>query len=232
MAGDADQPDSAEFRRVLAEARAGSIAAIGTLLEWRRVLLEWHIAAHLPRALQSKVAVSDIFQDVAIEVRRDFRSFLGGSEGEFFNWLKSIVTHTLHDTIRHYDGTQKRDTHREKHLGDGSGSTADEDLLEEVWSPDMSAMRREEIAILAAMIRTLPDDYRTVITLRCFENLTFKEIGTRMGRSEDAARKLWGRACAELVRLMREHDQGGGGHTDGTSDGGDAPTRPPGRPHD
>ncbi|MFZ4731632.1 MAG: sigma-70 family RNA polymerase sigma factor [Pirellulales bacterium] len=200
------QPESEEFRRILDEARNGSVAAIGRLLEWRRVLLEWYIAANLPRMLQSKVAVSDIYQDAVIDARRDFRMFLGSSEGEFFNWLKSIVTHTLHDTIRHYDGVQKRDVTREVRLGDGTGSTADQNLLPGQGDPALSAIRREDQAMLTRLIDLLPDDHRTVIRLRSFEGLTFPQVGERMGRSEDAVRKLWERAFDALIALMGPGD--------------------------
>jgi RNA polymerase sigma-70 factor (ECF subfamily) len=218
------QPESEEFRRILDEARNGSVAAIGRLLEWRRVLLEWYIAANLPRMLQSKVAVSDIYQDAAIDARRDFRMFLGSSEGEFFNWLKSIVTHTLYDTIRHYDGVQKRDVTREVRLGDGTGSTADQNLLPGQGNPELSAIRREDQAMLTRLIDLLPDDYRTVIRLRSFEDLTFPQVGERMGRSEDAVRKLWERAFDALIALMGPGD-GRDPHGRARPGGGD-PTAP------
>lgn len=219
------QPDAEEFIRVLEEARAGSVAALGRLIEWRRAVLQWHIATNLPRALRSKVAVSDIFQDATIEARRDFRTFLGGSEGEFFNWLKTIVDHTLCDTIRHYEGVQKRDVNREVRLGDGTGSTADQNQLPGTGNPELSAIRREDQEVLTRLIDRLPVDYRTVIRLRSIEDLTFPAIGERMGRSEDAVRKLWSRAF-DLLAASAGLDDEGRDRRAGDRPGGGDPTTP------
>ena len=44
----------------------------------------------------------------------------------------------------------------------------------------------------------MPEDYRRAVTLRFQEGLSFEEIGRQMGRSAEAARKLWSRAMERL----------------------------------
>jgi RNA polymerase sigma-70 factor (ECF subfamily) len=44
----------------------------------------------------------------------------------------------------------------------------------------------------------LPEDYRRIILLRYQEGLTFEEIGKRLGRTENAVRKLWARAVERI----------------------------------
>ena len=53
-------------------------------------------------------------------------------------------------------------------------------------------------------MRCLPADEQAVILLRHFEFLSFEEIGHRLDRSPEAARKLWGRAILRLQRLLKE----------------------------
>ena len=55
-------------------------------------------------------------------------------------------------------------------------------------------------ALMAALGR-IPEDYRRVVVWYQYDRLTFKEIGRRLERSAEAARKLWSRA---LIRLTEE----------------------------
>jgi RNA polymerase sigma-70 factor (ECF subfamily) len=64
----------------------------------------------------------------------------------------------------------------------------------------MMAAAEEAAALHAAMSR-LSEDYREVLHLRNWQQLPFMDIGEKMGRSAEAARKLWSRA---LVQLQQE----------------------------
>jgi DNA-directed RNA polymerase specialized sigma24 family protein len=52
-------------------------------------------------------------------------------------------------------------------------------------------------------IEALPPDQARVVRLVHFEGLTLVAAGERMSRSEDAARKLYGRAIAGLSAKLR-----------------------------
>ena len=52
-----------------------------------------------------------------------------------------------------------------------------------------------------AALERLPENYRRVVVWYQYERLTFDEIGRRLDRTAEAARKLWSRA---LVRLTEE----------------------------
>lgn len=56
-------------------------------------------------------------------------------------------------------------------------------------------------------VSDLPSELREAIVMRLDDELTFAQIGDRMGRSEDAARKLFARALNQLCgRLLPESD--------------------------
>jgi len=59
------------------------------------------------------------------------------------------------------------------------------------------------VLVVQAMAE-LSDDDREVITLRNFEHLEWTQVGQRMGRSAEAARKLWGRAIQRLRPLLEK----------------------------
>jgi RNA polymerase sigma-70 factor (ECF subfamily) len=69
-------------------------------------------------------------------------------------------------------------------------------------SPSRQMMAAEQAAALRAALLRLPEDYRQVILLRNIERLSFQEIGARLQRSNEAARKLWVRAVDRLRELL------------------------------
>ena len=75
------------------------------------------------------------------------------------------------------------------------------DLAAAENTPGTHATIAEESDVLRRAVMQMPDEYRDVIRLRNWEQLSFAEIGRRMERSEEAARKRWSRA---IVRLKRE----------------------------
>jgi RNA polymerase sigma-70 factor (ECF subfamily) len=69
-------------------------------------------------------------------------------------------------------------------------------------TPRSEALQQERIELLFQALAKLPEDQRTAITLRNFEELDFAEIGRRLHRSPEAARKLWARAIESLRDLL------------------------------
>jgi RNA polymerase sigma-70 factor (ECF subfamily) len=72
-------------------------------------------------------------------------------------------------------------------------------------SPSGEALSREEWEQLNQAMTKLPELYRQAIELRHAGNLTFQELGQKLGRSEEAARKLWARAVRQLQEELGIH---------------------------
>ena len=62
----------------------------------------------------------------------------------------------------------------------------------------------EEAERLEAALETLSPAHREIILLRKFEELSFAEIGRRLGKSEDACRMLLARAMTALTLTLAE----------------------------
>ena len=60
----------------------------------------------------------------------------------------------------------------------------------------------EDLHLLAERLEGMDEDHRRVIELRALDNLRFKEVAERMGRSEDAVRMLFRRALVSLGGLL------------------------------
>jgi RNA polymerase sigma factor (sigma-70 family) len=60
----------------------------------------------------------------------------------------------------------------------------------------------EEAAALSAGLDRLSERHQQVLRLRYQEGMTFGQIGSALGCSSEAARKLWARAVDQLQRVL------------------------------
>jgi RNA polymerase sigma-70 factor (ECF subfamily) len=158
-----------------------------------------------PADLQAKESPSDLVQQTLAEAYRDFPQFQGGSEAEWRAWVRRILLHNLQNLVRYYH-RERRDVSREvaAHT-DSSGPAPLDGLAAPGPLPCTRIEQAEQTQLLDEALAELPKDYREVIRLRYELNLPFAEIGSRMGRSADAAEKLWSRAVKVLAGRLWRH---------------------------
>jgi RNA polymerase sigma-70 factor, ECF subfamily len=207
--GEGSMPElPTELAQLLSSARSGSREALGEALELCRQYLLAIANRQLNPALQGKGGASDIVQQTFLEAQRDFEQFGGTSLEELQAWLKRLLVHNVADFARGYQGTDKRRADREVALPGTSTSDAGGGLAADTRSPSAHAMAEEQAVRVRQVLDTLPEDYRQVILWRYQEEHSFAEIAQRMGRSENAVRKLWFRAIERLEEAL-------GGSSDG-----------------
>jgi RNA polymerase sigma-70 factor (ECF subfamily) len=185
-----------ETSRWLAEARAGSVEALGHALNGCRRYLLLVASQHIDVDLQAKGGASDLVQATFLEAQLDFARFQGTSEQELIAWLRRILVNNAGNFARHFRATEKRAVSREISLPP-DGSTTDA-LVAPLPSPSGVMMAHEQITVLHRALGRLPDDYRRVIILRYLDGCSFDEVGRLMNRSPEATRKLWSRAMERL----------------------------------
>ena len=189
-----------EFRELIQEARAGSSEALGRLLQSCRSYLLLVANEELDGALWGKVAPSDAVQETLAQACRKLDQFRGESREEWLGWLKAILHNEVRATERMHRA-QKRDVRREIAATD----SRTRDLSARGRSPRSGAVEAEEAQRLREALLCLSEDHRRVILLRSWKELSFAEVAQLMGRSEDAARKLWVRAMERLERELNRH---------------------------
>src|SRR5260370_10077918 len=111
--------DSQDPEQFLCLARAGSVPALGQLLELYRNYLSLLARLQIGRRLQGKVDASDLVQETFLRAHRDFAQFRGNTEEEFLSWLRQLLSARMSDLIRHYLGAKRRDVRLERELADG-----------------------------------------------------------------------------------------------------------------
>lgn len=94
------------------------------------------------------------------------------------------------------------------------------DIRHEERSPDRHAVSGQELRRIAALIATLPAKCRQAFVLRKIEGLSQREIGQRMGISENTVEKHVGKGLRLLMQSQaREADAAGGPVADANQEG-------------
>ena len=185
----------------IAQAQTGRPFALGQALEAYRLYLLGIAQRELDSALQAKGGASDLVQETFLEAQRDFAQFQGASEAEWRAWLRRLLLNNLANFSRGYRGTDKRDVGREVPLEAGSPSTVETGLTAPTPSPSGEAVANEQAEAVQAALARLSEEYRQVLVWRYQEGRSFEEIGQRLQRTANAARKLFVRA---LERFEQE----------------------------
>ena len=187
------------FCSLIEQARGGSSAAYGRLLEGCRKYLLLIANDALDSGLRPKGGASDLVQETFVQAQRDLAGFTGTTEQELLAWLKAILNHRIGTQTRRY-GTKKRDVEREIPFEEdvGPGQRA---LNNGQHGPVNAVIDGDEQARLAAAIARLPEHLREVIEMRTWHHHSFPEIAARLEITSEAARKRWSRA---VTRLQQE----------------------------
>lgn len=184
--------------------RGGAREALGQLFEFYRQDLLELAQRHLHPNLRSKGGASDLVQETFLKAQRGFGEFQGSTPQEFEAWLRTILKNHLANFSRQFRDTDKRQLGREVSFDEQSvnGSSAIQAI-----TPSAQAVQRESVNLLERAIEQLPDHYLQVVLLRHRQNLSFEEIGKLLGRSPEAARKLWERAIAHMRENFAPTDE-------------------------
>lgn len=151
--------------------------------------------------LRGKLGPSDLVQETFVEAQQALDTFRGTTPESMRAWLREILDCRLANIRRAYLRTKKRSIAREVRLDNDNGRTM-RDAPCPAPSPSSHAIGRERELSLQRALADLPDHYRTAVDLRNRQGLSFREVGERMGRSEEAARKLWARGILELRKRV------------------------------
>lgn len=193
------------FRSTLLVAQGGCDRAASELLDTFRDYLLLVANRRLPAEVRQKEGASDIVQKTMLEACNGIARFDGTTPEELQRWLRKILVRNVIDVQRHYQRAVKRRISRELSLDrDMSVSNDLAAASSKDPSPSTAAVNAEESHLLVASLKQLPEHYQEVLRLRNEMSLTFDEIGARMDRSGEAARKLWIRALEQLKQKLED----------------------------
>ncbi|HZL91841.1 MAG TPA: sigma-70 family RNA polymerase sigma factor [Pirellulaceae bacterium] len=195
------------FEDLLASARGGSSQSLGSALDICRQYLLLVANRELDEQLQAKGGGSDLVQETFFEAQRDFAKFTGSTQDEMLAWLRRILLNNVANFRRFHLETGKRNAALERPIHDDpSASGGGPELPSPHQSPSQWAISKERMDALDDALARLPDEQRQVIVLRNQQHLSFEAIGVTIGKTADAARKLWARAVERLQHELGQPD--------------------------
>jgi RNA polymerase sigma-70 factor (ECF subfamily) len=187
-----------ESASLLMRARGGSSEAWDALYGRCASKLLALIRVRMGQALRAQLESRDILQGALLKGFERLPQFHGESGASLMAWLARIAENELRDRVDHQ--------HRQRR--DAAQTVGLEEAGAEVQAQVRSALSQlvwtEQAERLERALESLEEAQRELIVLRKLEELSFKEIGLRLEKSEDACRMAFGRAMAELTRRVAE----------------------------
>ena len=145
------------------------------------------LTAVCSRYVPDRAAVKDILQEVFVKAFDRIGSFEYRGEGSVKAWMHRIV---VNDSLKFLRANGKM-----KYVDD----------LPDVEDEQMDSLPDVPAAVVAEMIKSLPDGYRTVFNLFVFEKESHREIAELLGIKEDSSASQFFRARAMLAKKIKEY---------------------------
>ncbi|MCA8977874.1 MAG: sigma-70 family RNA polymerase sigma factor [Planctomycetes bacterium] len=145
--------------------------------------------------LRTRMDPEDVLQEVAIEAINSWSTL--SAEENAGAWLVTLARRKVARIIRDQLGVAARDPRREHAI------KTEIPITDRRSGPVTHADRRDRLELLALAMEKLSEDHREVIMLMKIEGMSAKEIGERMGRSENAIHLLLSRALKRLAQELK-----------------------------
>jgi RNA polymerase sigma-70 factor (ECF subfamily) len=194
------------FQTNFAAARDGSKTALGRLFDLCRNYLLLVANRNVGESIQGKIGASDLVQETFLQAQQIFGRFEGTTQEELLAWLTRILQFKLAQAVDQFAGTQMRDVGRELPMVSGGVEPVSDQRRSDARSAESAIEQFENQVRLNAALDRLSADHRAAIELRSLQQKSFAEVGQVLGRSADAARKLWVRAVEQLQEVLRSED--------------------------
>jgi RNA polymerase sigma-70 factor (ECF subfamily) len=155
------------------------------------------IRVRMGRDLRSRLESRDVLQATLLKSFERLEQFEGETGGSLMGWLARIAENEIRDQAD-FQHRRRRDAAADVPLeADGL------EVAARARSALSEAVAAQEAERLSEALESLDPDHREVIVLRKLEELSFKDIGSRLGRSEDACRMLLARAMVALTLKLQ-----------------------------
>lgn len=189
-------------RQLIAFAKNGDELALNQLCSVYAERVKWMVRIRMNKKMRSKLESMDLVQEVLINALSGLEDFTYQNEGDFVRWLSKITENAFYDNLdKLYAG--KRDIRKEVRfdecISSNTGKFTGTPGPIDATTPSTIMSRREDFARLEKAIDKLKPKYRKVILLAKIEQLSYNQIGEKLGVSAAAVKMLVSRAVVELA---------------------------------
>lgn len=186
------------------KAKAGEGDALNLLFDRYIPRVLWIVRMRIGSGLRGRMESMDIVQEVMIRAIKAFDQFEAKDEAAFLHWISKLVQNEICD-LADYHKAEKRNVAKE--VSNRDESTATRSVLSQlpadsIYRPSFQVRLKEDVLQLEAALDQLPEKQREIVIMRQYEGMSFRDIGEKIGSSEDAARMQFARAMDKLTDLM------------------------------
>ena len=180
----------------------GDREALDRLLELHLPWLRQYVQQRLGPALKARGETADFVQEAFVDVLRYAPAFVVEDADQFRGLLARIVENNLRDA-NDWFAAKRRALSRETVMPRDSVLQLD-GAERAVTRPSQHAQRNEHQNWVRLALELMEPDDRKVILLRQWDELSFVEIGERMGVTESGARMRFQRALPRLAATVEK----------------------------
>ena len=172
---------------------AGDESALATLIKRH----ESKIYGFIYSKISDRDVSNDIFQDTFIKVIKTLKTSSYNEEGKFLPWIMRIAHNLI---IDHFRKSKKMPLYRE----------TEEFSIFSVMSDDSLSIENKIIADqveidIRKIIEELPADQKEVLTMRMYQDMSFKEISELTGVSINTALGRMRYAVMNIRKIIDKH---------------------------
>ncbi|MCZ2720826.1 RNA polymerase sigma factor RpoE [Marinomonas sp. 15G1-11] len=164
---------------------------------------QYKVCGLISRYVNDQHEVMDVAQESFIKAYRAIHSFRGDSA--FYTWLYRIAVNTAKNYLM---SRSRRPAGNDVELDNDESFTIYEQLSD-VASPDANLNRNRLEAAIYSVIKTLPEELKSAITLREFDGMSYEDIAQVMDCPVGTVRSRIFRAREAIEQHIRPYLDGG-----------------------
>lgn len=145
----------------------------------------------------NKEVAEDLTHEVFYQAMKSMGSFSGSSSVQ--TWLFAIAKNQLHKYFR-----SKR---YKENLAQRLSNELSTEIPKDARSPEQELLKKEEQHQIVELISQLDPISKEIVTLRVYGELSFKEIGELIGKSENYTRVTFHRAKLKMHKELEGYDE-------------------------
>lgn len=168
---------------LIAQARTGDREARGELAKRQLPLV-----VRLVRRYVSEADAEDVAQRAVMRALEKLDTFRGDSS--FRSWVHRIAVNTALNHVR-------------DHKREAPQAIDEADLITNTLGTARLVAREAKVKLLAA-VQELPPKQKSAVEMRLFQELSFAEVATEMGITEDSAKANYHHAMKRLRAVLEE----------------------------
>lgn len=198
--------DAATIEGLCRQAAGGNGDALEQLLcHYHRRLIGF-VRRKIGVQWQARIDAEDVVQEAYVAAFESISGFNYGGEDWFYHWMTRIIDHRFYSQVRRLS-TQKRSAAREVAPAGSSYSSMLERCFRDSTTPSRLAQHEDAAGALMSCIARLPEEYREVVQRVYLDQEPMSRVAADLKRTEDAVRRMAGRALERLEACMGRASQ-------------------------